>query len=497
MVLAMINSVWINGVWGRGSGDHFESINPATGESVWSGSAASDQQVDSAVISARKAFEVWSLVSEERRIDLLLAFKNQLDKHKNSLAETISLETGKTLWDSKGELAAMIGKIDISIDAHKKRCGEMRKEMPAGTSVTRHRPHGVCAVFGPFNFPGHLPNGHIVPAILAGNCVVFKPSELTPRVAEETMRLWDAAGIPAGVLNLVQGGRSVGKSLAEHSGIDALFFTGSCNTGQYLSEYFGKHPEKMLALELGGNNPLIVWDAKNLDAAAYLIVQSAFLSSGQRCTCARRLILPNSVEGDRLLDSLISMTRTIRVGKYSDTPEPFMGPVIHSAMAEWIIEQQDRLQQSGGKSLVCSELLKKGTGLISPGIIDVTAVKNRSDEEIFGPFLQVIRVSSFEKAIDEANRTRFGLSAGIMTDDESLYRRFFDKSRAGIINWNTPLTGASSSAPFGGIGLSGNHRPSAYYAADYCSYPVASMEIEELKLPEKLAPGIALGVTHE
>ena len=306
------------------------------------------------------------------------------------------------------------------------------------------------------------------------------------------MFCWEQAGLPPGVINLVQGGRETGRSLSGSPGIDGLFFTGSWPTGKSLSEQLAAHPEKILALEMGGNNPLVIGDISDTKAAAYATIQSAYLTSGQRCTCARRLIVPVGESGDRFLKELQTMIGNIKVGPYTDTPEPFMGPVISEAAASRLMEAQESLKTKGGVPLVEMRRFKSGTGLISPGLMDVTNVPERPDEEYFGPFLQVIRVPGFNEAIEEANKTSYGLSAGLISNRKEHYEEFYRKVRAGVINWNVQLTGASSSAPFGGVGHSGNHRPSAYYAADYCSYPVASMEAEELQMPGSVSPGITL-----
>jgi succinylglutamic semialdehyde dehydrogenase len=480
----------IDGDWQPGQGALLQSLNPATGETIWQGRASTEAQVGAAVDAARNAFEAWANRPLEARIALLEAFRDQLETGKAELAGEISRETGKPRWETLTEVAAMVGKIDISVNAYQERTGERRGAMAGARTVLRHKPHGVVAVFGPFNFPGHLPNGHIVPALLAGNTVVFKPSELTPRVAEKTLALWQAAGLPAGVINLVQGERDTGVALAGHDGIDGLFFTGSPATGKALHRQFGGHPGKILALELGGNNPLVVHQISNPEAAAYHTIQSAFISAGQRCTCARRLIVPHGTEGDRFVEGLRRMMRRIRVGPCTDAPEPFMGPVISNLAAEQLLATQDRLQDQGGEILAPMRRVQDNLPFLTPGLMDVTGITERADDEHFGPFLQLIRVEDFDAAIAEANNTAFGLAAGLLGDSAELYDRFARRVRAGIVNWNRPLTGASSAAPFGGVGDSGNHRPSAFYAADYCAYPVASLEADRLELPTTFTPGI-------
>lgn len=490
------SSLYINNTWKKGSGSPFHSKDPATGDLLWEGYAAAQADVDEAVQCAHHALNSWSLLSLEERKQYLLTFKAALEKSQNKLAETISQETGKMLWDSLGEVKAMIGKVDLSIESFAQRCPEVTKTHPAGTLITRHKPHGVVAVFGPFNFPGHLPNGHIIPALLAGNTIVFKPSELTPLVAEETIRLWESCGLPPGVLNLIQGSRETGQHLASHPLLNGLFFTGSYLTGLFLSEAFGKHPEKILALEMGGNNPLLIGAVGDKTAAAYLTIQSAYLSSGQRCTCARRLIVPEGVEGDFFLNILLNMIKGISIGRYNAQPTPFMGPVVSEEHALKILAAQTALIDQGAHPLLPTSHLCPGTGFLSPGLIDVTPMKERPDQEIFGPILQIIRVKDFEEGIQEANKTRFGLSAGLLSDRPEEYEQFYRKIQAGVISLNAPLTGASSAAPFGGIGCSGNHRPSAYYAADYCAYPVASIESPRLEMPASIVPGIKIEGHH-
>lgn len=478
--------------WVAGDGLAFDSRDPASNEMLWEGAQASAEQVNQAVQAARAAFDSWSERGFSDRLQIIHRFGRRLEADKRALAETISRETGKPTWEALTEVAAMIGKIDISVRACKERTGIREREIAGGLSLVRHKAHGVVAVFGPFNFPGHLPNGHIVPALLAGNTVVFKPSELTPMCAEHVLRLWLQAGLPGGVINLVQGGRDVGAALAAEPGIDGLFFTGSAATGRLLHRQFCEQPEKILALEMGGNNPLIVMPGVNVRAAIYSIIQSAYLTAGQRCSCARRLYLPRGKAGDDLLQALIEAVTGLQVGSWMDAEPPFMGPVISAAAATELLATQARLEHLGGRTLVAMRQLREATGLLSPGLMDVSAIRELPDEEHFGPFLQVARYDTFDQAITLANTTRFGLAAGLLGGRRADFERFFRRVRAGIVNWNRPLTGASSAAPFGGVGCSGNHRPNAYYAADYCAYPVASLQAEKLALPERLSPGITL-----
>ncbi|WP_194441371.1 succinylglutamate-semialdehyde dehydrogenase [Pseudoalteromonas simplex] len=482
----------IDNQWQEGLGHDFSSINPSNGEVVWQGKTATAEQVADAIKAARSAQLGWADMTLEERIVILENFAAELKEHSEEFATIIARETGKPLWETRTEVGAMTGKIAISIRAYNERTGTTENPMPGAKAFIRHKPHGVVAVFGPYNFPGHLPNGHIVPAILAGNTVVFKPSELTPHVAEFTLKLWLKAGLPAGVINLVQGEVDTGIALASHQDIDGLFFTGSSNTGHLLHKQFAGHPGKILALEMGGNNPLIVKDVADVSAAVHDIIQSGFITSGQRCTCSRRLFIENSANGDAILEKLIAATKQIKVADSFSEDQPFMGAMISEKAALGMVAAQQQLLDMGATSLVELKHLEPGTGFVSPGIIDVTAVKEMPDEEHFGPLIKVYRYTDFDSAINEANNTSFGLSAGLLSDDSDDYQHFLKRIRAGIVNWNRPITGASSAAPFGGIGASGNHRASAYYAADYCAYPVASVEAEKVNLPQTLAPGLII-----
>ncbi len=452
------------------------STDPCTGAELWRGQAG---DVDAAVAAARRALADWSRRTIEERVDQVHRFQAVVRDRADAFARLIAQETGKPFWETKTEVASVIGKVDISITAYAERTPTKQSAGDGFHQRLSHKPHGVLAVLGPYNFPAHLPNGHIVPALLAGNTVVFKPSELTPAVGAFMVGCWETSGLPAGVLNIVQGAGDTGRQLAGHPDIDGLLFTGSAGTGAALARQFAETPHKMLALEMGGNNPLIVWDVANadLDAVAALVVQSGYLSAGQRCTCARRLIIEDGKHAP-LLERVAALIDRIIVGGPFDDPQPFMGPVIDNRAADNLVAGFADLASRGGTVIRPLARLRDGKPLLTPGLIDVTNVADRPDREHFGPLLQVIRVADFEAALAEANATRFGLSAGLIGGDFDLYDSFWTASRAGVVNWNRPTNGAASNAPFGGIGLSGNHRPSAYYAADYCAWPVASLEAE-------------------
>jgi len=468
----MSMDVYIGGQWQAGAGKAFSNSCPATGETVWSGHATGAEQVDRAVKAARDAFPAWARRPLSERISVLEKYAEALTKHTDAIAEAISRDMGKATWEARAEVGAMVGKVAISIRAQAERAGDQQNEAAFGQAVLTHRPHGVMAVFGPFNFPGHLPNGHIVPALLAGNTCVFKPSELAPSVAALMVEAFEDAGLPAGCLNVVQGGRETGGALLE-ADINGLLFTGSAATGTFFHKYFAGRPNVILALEMGGNNPLIVWDAEDVEAAGDIAALSAFYTTGQRCSCARRLIIPEGAYGDAVVDAVVARARNLTIGAW-DEPDVFMGPLVSEQAAENAVEFQMNLSKAGGKSLRRLKRLERGGGFVSAGVIDMTNARDIEDEELFGPLLQVYRVPTFEAAIARANATKYGLSGGLVSDNDALWDEARIMMRAGILNRNRPTAGASGSMPFGGPGLSGNFRPGAYYAADYCAWPQAS-----------------------
>jgi succinylglutamic semialdehyde dehydrogenase len=452
------------------------SNEPATGAELWRGVVGN---VDEAVERARMAWPAWAALPLAQRIELVRRFANEVRKAQDAFAELIARETGKPLWEAKTEVDSVVAKVEISIRAYAERTGQRKLDSALqGTASLRHKPHGVLAVLGPYNFPAHLPNGHIVPALIAGNAVILKSSEKTPAVGEMLVKFFHRAGIGQDVVQLLVGGPDEGKALVAHAGIDGVLFTGSARGGIAINRSLAANPGKIVALEMGGNNPIVLWDTPKLRDAATLIVQSAFTSAGQRCTAARRLIVKASLY-DKTIDELVRQTKRIIVGAPFDDPAPFMGPVIDNQAADQLGEAFLYLLSKGGKPVMHLRRPQEDRPFVTPGIIDVTDMTERPDVELFGPLLQVVRVDDFDQALAEANATRFGLSASLIGGTPEHYERFWNEIRAGIVNWNRPTNGASSAAPFGGVGLSGNHRPAAFYAADYCAYPVASTEMDQ------------------
>ncbi len=464
---------FINGAWIKGDGPALTSLNPSDGSVLWQGQSASPAQVDEAYRAARTAFTSWSRQSLDERTAIALRYKELLETHKEELATLIARESGKIIWETRGEVGAMVGKVGISIDAHQVRTGQTSNDAAFGRVQLRHRAHGVMAVLGPYNFPGHLPNGHIVPALIAGDCVVFKPSELTPAVGAFMVWLWEKAGLPNGVLNVVQGARDTGAALLDNETLNGVLFTGSAATGTFIHKKFAGHPEIILALEMGGNNPLIVWDVADTAAAANLVVHSAYATTGQRCSCARRLYIPAGAKGDAIIEAIAASIDTMRFGPWNSDPDPFAGALISKAAANMTLTAQSSHLRAGATAIREAKRLDWSTCAVSPSLLEMNDA-TVEDEEVFGPLLQIYRTDSFEEAISRSNDTKYGLSAGLISDDATLWDNFVRDIRAGIVNFNRPTTGAASTMPFGGPGLSGNFRPGAWYAADYCAWPMAS-----------------------
>lgn len=472
----------------------FARHDPATEELVWQGRTASLDDLKQAFATARTQFSPWSTLPLSERALFLERFQERVNQEREALATLISQETGKPLWDTRTEAAALHAKIKLTLEAYALRCADRTVENPLCQNITRHRPLGVAVILAPFNFPAHTPHGHILPALLTGNTVIWKPSPYTPKTAEFLLEIWKSTGLPEGVLQLLQGGSDIGSALVESNEWDLLAYTGSSQVGEQILQTTRQRPNKLVALEMGGNNALVCGSIKDLNAAVYTIIQSAFMSTGQRCTCARRLVVIEDAQTPLLLRTLVEWTQKLLIGPYSSHPEPFMGPLItHDAVLS-VLQAQNALLERHAKPLLLAERLPAGKAFLSPGILDVTASTGREDREIFGPILQVIRVHSMEEAIQEVNNTRFGLTAGLLSDDPHAYTHFLSKAKAGLINWNMPTTGASSAMPFGGIGWSGNYRPAGFYAIDSCCYPVASMERPLLGLPQTYLPGVLPGV---
>ncbi len=469
------------------NGSAIESRNPANLDEVLWHADPIQAHVHEAVGSATSAQRDWAGATRGDREGVLRRFAEITTERIDSLAKLIRLEVGKTRSESAAEAGALAAKVKITIEGP----GAARVR-PYELAVTETRtgqcsfkPHGVMAVIGPFNFPMHLPNGQITPALLAGNAVVFKPSEQAPACGQALIECLLDAGIPPGVVSLVHGEAAVARSLVEHEGIDGVLFTGSWPVGRSILQATLDDPGRIIALELGGNNPAIIMPDADASQAVIECARAAFATAGQRCTCTRRIIVHRDIAA-RCIPALATCASTLLVGDPSRNEPIFMGPMISAAARDRVLDAQSRLVRDGATVIVpCSKLDSPGA-MLTAGVLQVDSFVGGSDEEVFGPLVQVCVVDSLDEALREAAATRYGLAAAVFSRDRSVFERALQELKIGCLNWNTGTAGASSALPFGGVGCSGNHRPAAAFAPDFCAYPVASLleRGSESALPE-------------
>ncbi|QEG38405.1 succinylglutamate-semialdehyde dehydrogenase [Roseimaritima ulvae] len=481
----MINThLWIDGRDVHGAGAALSSRNPADASLVFNGTAASDEQVAAAFSAAERAQYDWARTPLAEREAIVLQYAELLGQREEELAQLITREIGKLPSDARGEVAAAIAKAQITIDAMHERRGDIDIPIEHGSRALRYRPLGPVLVLGPYNFPAHLPGGHLIPALLAGNTVVFKPSELAAAVGRWMIDRWTEAGLPAGVLNLIQGDATVARLAVDNPRTAGVFLTGGYAAGKAIHRQLAGRPEVLLALELGGNNPVVVASPSDPEQTAEKLSLSAFLSAGQRCTCARRLIVIDTPAGRQTVAALCERIDKLRCGLPHEQPEPDIGPMISARHANLLQQAEANFLAYGGHAIREVQQVGDCGALLRPGIVDMTDCHDAVDDEWFGPLLQLYWVKDFEAALQRAQATRYGLAAGLFGGDEAMFETFRQQVGAGVVNWNAPTTGASGRLPFGGLGASGNHRPAGYHTIDFCNDPIASLIIE----PEESSP---------
>jgi succinylglutamic semialdehyde dehydrogenase len=453
-----------------------------------------NESIERACLAARAAFLPWAKLGLEKRMEYMNRLKEAFQGHQDKLAQAIARETGKPLWEAKTEVTAMIGKIAITIDHSLKLVAAEKIEdvMPKTDGWIRFKPRGVMAVLGPFNFPGHLPNGHIIPALLTGNTVVFKPSDKTPVIAQLMAEMYQEADFPPGVFNLIHGKGDVGKRLVESEYIDGVLFTGSYEVGLKIKQATLSHHWKILALEMGGKNCTVVWRDADLEKAVYDTVVGSFLTTGQRCSGTSKVILHADIK-DRFVENFYETAKKLTIGHWSKNV--FMGPLIDAGAVENYIRFQEIAKREGAESLMRGKSLElEHEGYyVTPSINIVDKFNPKSfyqQNEIFGPNVAMMTTTSFDEALLIQNTSGYGLSMALFTEDKALYDRALIEARVGLLNWNRTTNGASSRLPFGGMGKSGNDRPSAHFAVQYCTVPVASLEDKGDFDATKVMPGI-------
>lgn len=452
------------------------SYEPATGALLWEGEAS---DIAAEIASAADAAQAWAALPLINRIETLRRFANNVRAHEERFADLIARETGRPTWDTKAEVHALAMSIDLAVTAVSERAGSRRLEGAMGArQALRHRPLGIMAVISPSCFPAKIASDQLVAALVAGNGVLFKPSELTPATGQSLVDLLHGAGVPEGLLRCVIGGPEAGEALVEDERVDGILFTGSTASGLAISRATAGRPDKLVSLNMGGNNSIIVWDVADIASAVALIVQSAFASSGQNCLAARRLILRDTL-AETFIAEVARLTDQLVIDHPHAEETPFMGPLIDMESADSLTDSFLYLMSNGGKPIRHMRRPVEGLPFVTPGIIDVTEMENCPDVEYFGPLLQIVRVSDFDQAIAVANNTKFGLCAALIGGTPEHFDYFLARSKSGIVNWNRQTTATPLAAPIGGTGLSGNFRPGGSYAADACAYPVVSAALEQ------------------
>lgn len=460
------------------SSNDIVSREPATGGELW---RAPIGDVDAHVSLARGAQSEWAAKPLAVRVETTRRFSNVVRRRSDELIDLLSRETGLPLWESRADIERVIAQVNHTVIAYADRTPQRRLESELGAKTgLRHKPHGVVGIITPHASPASLPNGEILAALIGGNAAILKPSEKTPAIAALLLSCYWEAGVPEEVLRLLVGGSDIGKALAEHRDVDAVFFTGKTENGVALARYFAEYPERLLSLSMSGNNPIILARTGDIHAAAALIVQSAFGATGQRCTANRRLIVEDGQE-QAVLDEVRRIIDRVIIGPPHDPASPFIGPLIDEDAAKNVENACARLKALGASEITPLTRPHGEAPFLTPAILDVTEVSEIPDQEIFGPVLQLLRVDDFAAALNAANATRYGLAATLIGGDPALYDRFWNASRAGMIGWNRAIGMAPLGAPAGGTGFSGNHRPMGHYAADACAFPVTSLEAEHAR----------------
>lgn len=452
--------------------------------------------VRAACVAAKKAQPNWQRLGQEKRFEYLRRVGELYLSRKSELAETISREIGKPLWESEGEVASMISKIQVTLEESMDLVKQTTIDdiQPGLKGVTRYRARGVMAVLGPFNFPGHLPNGHFIPALATGNTIVFKPSDKAPLTGQIIAEVMQEAGLPEGVFNMIQGDADIGKRLITDEDIDGVLFTGSYTVGLKIKQKVLNQHRKILALEMGGKNTSIVWKDANFEQAVNENLVSAFVTSGQRCSCTSRVFVHEALY-DQFLESFYESAKKIKIGHWSEAP--FMGPLISESMVANYTRYQEMSTREGGRCVMRGKALELDYPghYVTPSICEMDDYNPKSvfqKTELFSPNVTFYKVTDNHRPemYNWINDPGFGLAASLFSSDLELYEEVFNEVKVGVLNLNRGTVGASARMPFGGIGKSGNDRPSAHFAVNYCTVPVASLEGEKGREMNMSFPGI-------
>jgi len=461
---------FIDGAWQAGE-SAIPDVNPSnTTDVIGEYARASKEQAQAAIDAARRAFAKWSTSSIQLRADILDAIGTEILARKEELGRLLSREEGKTLPEGIGE-AARAGYIFKFFAGEAVRLnGELIPSVRPGVTVEITRePVGVVGMITPWNFPIAIPAWKIAPALAFGNTVVFKPAQWTPGCAWVLADILAVAGVPAGVFNLVMGrGSVVGDALVHSPDVDAISFTGSVATGKSIARG-AIETMKKIQLEMGGKNPQVVLDDANLDVAVNASIQSAFYSTGQRCTAASRLVVTEGIH-DRFVKAMVERMKTLKIDDALKAGTD-IGPVVDQSQLDQDLSYLDVARKEGGRVVAGGERLARGTEgyYLAPALItDTTPTMRINREEVFGPVASVIRVRDYEEALAVANDTTFGLVAGICTDSLKEAAHFKRNAQAGMVMVNLPTAGVDYHVPFGGRkGSSYGPREQGAYAREF------------------------------
>jgi len=463
---------YIDGEWVDASnGDTFESVSPANGETIGVFPKSGAEDVDRAVAAAKAAFEEWRLVPAPKRGEILFRFGQLLIEQKDDLTDLMTHEMGKVKAEAGGDVQEAIDMAYYMAGEGRRLFGQTTpSELRDKFNMSVRMPIGVVGAITPWNFPIAIPSWKMLPALVCGNTVVFKPATDTPLLGERFVELLDEAGLPKGVVNIVHGGGgAVGDRLVRHPDVPVITLTGSRETGVEVMRNAAEHL-KHVHLELGGKNAIIVLDDADLELAVEGILWSAFGTSGQRCTAASRVIVQAGAY-DALESKLVAAAERLRLG-YGWEDDTDVGPVINKSALEKIHSYTEIGKDEGAKLLTGGEVAT-GNGLgdgyyYRPTIFgDVEPQMRIAQEEIFGPTTALIRVRDFDEAIRVSNGIKYGLSSSIFTRDVNKAFRAMRDLQAGITYINAGTIGAEVHLPFGGTKDTGNgHREAGQAALD-------------------------------
>ncbi|HYY58516.1 MAG TPA: aldehyde dehydrogenase family protein [Pyrinomonadaceae bacterium] len=452
---------FIGGEWVESlSRKTIENRNPANTDDVLGiVHQATREEARRAVEAASEAFRDWRRTPAPARGRIVARAARLMEDDKENLAQLLTREEGKTISESRGELQRSINVAEFCAGEARRIGGEtIQSELPSNFAYTIRQPLGVVACVTPWNFPVAIPVWKIAPALVAGNTVVFKPATLTPATAVRITEIFEEAGLPAGVLNLILGsGSEAGDEIISHPAVKAISFTGSNEVGIRLYEQASRRGAKVQC-EMGGKNPVVVMEDADLDLAVESTAQGAFGSSGQRCTATSRAVVVNEI-ADEFVRRIVARAEGMRIGP-GDDPKTEMGPSVDENQFKTVLRYVD-VGREDGAELKCGGARAEGDGLskgyfVRPTVFDhVTPEMRVAREEIFGPVLSVLRVHDFEEAMTVANDSEYGLSSSIFTNDAARIFRFVDEIETGMTHINSPTTGGEAHIPFGGIKATG------------------------------------------